>query len=144
MIKSKFILDIFDLLFDGDEIGKTLRRQIDYLTEDEYEYTGIGVFVKFAHSDEIKKYSIKSSDIKNIDLTAFNGDEIIEGVIIRNEKEDIEADATVFLKDGIIDYLEIWNRLGDYPDKELDNYILTQEWKDSPGRQIIKPAPNSK
>jgi len=47
MIRSRFILNILDLLLDGDEIGKAIRPQMDYLTDVDYNYTGVGVFVKF-------------------------------------------------------------------------------------------------
>ena len=43
MIKSKFISDILDLILDGD-----VRNQKDYLTEKDYEYTGVGLFVNFS------------------------------------------------------------------------------------------------
>jgi hypothetical protein len=33
MISSKFILDILDLLLDGDETGKALRPQVEHLTD---------------------------------------------------------------------------------------------------------------
>ncbi len=132
MIHSTFILDIFDLLFDGDEIGVNLRKQVNFLTEAEYEYTSVGVFVNFTYSIGIDKYRILS--------TALNHGDVLNGVTIHSDKNNVEADAQVFLKDGLICYLEIWNKIGDYPSKDLDDYVMTQDWKDAPGRQRVKTS----
>ncbi|MFC3811427.1 hypothetical protein [Lacihabitans lacunae] len=126
MIKCKLIANILDLLLDGDNDGLTLRNQINFLTDTRYNYTGAGVFVTFSHSDQISKYKLERHEL------------VINGVDIKDEAGNIDADAQVFVKNGLIDYLEIWSRTGDYPDKELDNYTLTQVWDKSPSRQIKK------
>ncbi len=127
MIQSNFISDILDLLLDGDKDGLLLRKQLPYLTEQEYDYTGAGLFVSFTHSDNIYDFRLTS------DITLING------VDIKSSALSIEADATVFIKDGIIDYLEVWSKTGDYPKDELSDYVLTQVWKDSPQRQVTRP-----
>jgi hypothetical protein len=124
MIKSKFILHIIDLLLDGDAEGIAARPQIQYLTEKKYDYTGYGLFASFSHSEDIVQYKSSKPDL------------ILNGVKITTSEFPIEADATLFFKDGIINYLEIWCYLGDYPNQELTKYTLIQIWNNSPGRQI--------
>jgi len=125
MIQSKFIRDILDLLSDGDSFGQSIRGQVVYLTEKEYNYTGVGLFVNFSHADGIEKFR---TDNENL---------ILNGVIIKSKEIELGAEATIFCDNGLIDYLEIWSHDGVYPKKELETYTLTQEWTGSPGRQII-------
>ncbi|MBX3163474.1 MAG: hypothetical protein KF900_03265 [Bacteroidetes bacterium] len=125
MIQSQFVKDILDLLFDGDEFGLSTRKQMDFLTESKYDYTGIGVFIHFIHTEGINQYRL-------------NEDDVILGVKVKDDKNSIDGYAQVFTKNGIVDYLEIVNDIGDYPKKELDNYILIQEWKGAPGRTIVR------
>ena len=124
MIKSKFITDILDLLLDGDAEGIAARPQIQYLTDKEYMYTSGGVYIRFSHSGEVGHYKSSKQEL------------ILNGVKIQTSEFQIEADATLFFTNGIIDYLETWCYLGDYPNKELTKYTLTQIWNNSPGRQI--------
>lgn len=126
MIKSKFILDILDLLLDGDNDGLMIRQQLDHIIDENYNYTGSGLFVKFSNSDSISTKRIQKDTL------------VLNGVLIESSELEIGADATVFITNGIIDYLEIWSQSGDYPKRELTDYILTQVWEDSPNRQITK------
>ncbi len=125
MINSKFIKNILDLLADGDTMGLSIRGQIDYLTEGEYTYTGVGLFLDFTHAEGIEKFK---SDQEKL---------ILNGVIIKSKEIALSAEATIFLENGLIDYLEIWSHDGVYPTKELDAYTLTQQWMGSAGRQIV-------
>jgi len=124
MIKSKYISDILDLLLDGDDLGQKARLQVDFLTEKNFEYTGVGLFVSFDHSDGINQYRLTE------DKTVING------VEIRSTDLEIAAEAMVHTIDGLIDYLEIWSYSGEYPTKELANYKLTQAWLKGQGREI--------
>lgn len=125
MIKSKYILDILNLLLDGDNDGIKARQQIEYLTESNYEYTESGVFISFKHNKGIKKHQTEKEKL------------ILDGVKIKSKKLKFEANATLFFEKGIINYLEIWCYDGKYPENELKNYELTQEWENSPKRKII-------
>ena len=49
MINSKFILNILDLLLDGDQEGILARPQINFLTVKEQIFTGPGTFIFFLH-----------------------------------------------------------------------------------------------
>ena len=124
MIKSKYISDVLELLLDGDD-SKVAKSQIPFLSDTKYEYTnGGGVFIRFSHSAEIDEYRLAEDEL------------VLNGVTIESPELGIGADATVFLTNGIIDYLEIWSFDGDYPDYELTNYMLKQAWHDSPERTI--------
>lgn len=58
MVKSKYISDILDLLLDGDNEGLSARQQVPFIAEDNFDYTGGGLFVRFSHSDEITKHKV--------------------------------------------------------------------------------------
>ena len=124
MIKSKYILDILNLLLDGDDEGLSTRNQMPFLTEDNFEYTGSGLFVGFSYSEDIFNHKIAKSDL------------ILNGVKITTTEFPIEADATLFFRNGLIDNLEIWCYLGEYPQQELTKYTLKQVWENSPNKII--------
>ena len=125
MISSKFVLSILDLLLDGDEYGRALRPQIDFLTDTEYDYTGGGLFVTFQASIGIEIYKHPEERV------------ILDGVTITSSELGIGASATVFANNGIIDYLEIWSYDGEYPQKELTDYAIKQEGHFGTGREIL-------
>ena len=127
MIKSKFILDILELLLDGPTVELSmLRKQIPFINEEEREYTGFGVFVGFTYdSEKIKDYLIENSSIHVYDGVYINSEELNED----------GAEGILHLKDGLINYLEIWCFSGIYPEKDLSTYILTQEWEGAPGEK---------
>ena len=116
MIRSIYISDILDLLLDVDDLGQQARFQIDFLTEKNYDYTGVGFFLSFEHSKGIEQYRLTT------DKTVING------VEIKSTEFDIGAEAMVFITDGLIDYLEVWSYSGQYPTRELTNYTLSQGW----------------
>lgn len=123
MIRSRFILDILTLLLDGED-SILLIPQLDYIFDSDYNYTnGGGCIITFSYSDDIVKYKSKENIVLN-------------GVIIESSELEVGADATLFMKDGIIDYLEIWSFDGNYPNKELKNYKLSQVWQGSTKKAI--------
>lgn len=124
LINSKYIANILNLLLDGDSEINSIRQQLPFLTDKEYNYTESGLFVTFSHTDEIQKYK------------GINENKVLNGVKITSSEFLLEADAILFLKEGIIDYLEIWCYQGNYPKNDLNKYTLTQVWKNSPGRQL--------
>lgn len=124
MISSKYILAILDLLLDGDEYGKALRPQIDYLTDVEYDYTGVGVFVKFHTARGIEGFKHAEDRL------------ILDGVTITSTELGIGASATLFMSKGVVDYLELWSYDGEYPRRELSNYTIKQEGHFGTGREI--------
>ncbi len=111
MIQSKFINDILDLLFHTDKDGMAVRNQLLFLSERSYDYTEAGLFVWFTTTEMPESFRLTS------DIT------IIGGVDIKSSMLEIGASATAFIRDGIIDYLEIWSYSSDYPKKELPDYF---------------------
>lgn len=113
-----------NLLLDGEKELLIARQQIPFLTEERFDYTGSGLFVRFSHSTEIEQFRIEHQNL------------MLDGVKIETSEFPIEAEATLFFTDGIIDYLEIWCYLGNYPSKELTVYTLSQKWKNSPNKTV--------
>jgi len=118
LIQSKYISDILDLLTGSDNDGIILRKQISFLYDESYTYTGSGLFITFSHSDTIKNYKLTSKT------------SVLDGVNIESTELSNSAYAILFLKNGIIDSLEIASNDGLYPNKELANYVLRQTWFD--------------
>ncbi|MPM45737.1 hypothetical protein SDC9_92428 [bioreactor metagenome] len=46
MVKSKYISDILNLLLNGDNEGLLARNQLPFITEENFDYTGGGLFVR--------------------------------------------------------------------------------------------------
>ena len=126
MVKSQFIKDILTLLLDGDKEGLVAKNQIDFLTESKFDYTGVGVFITFKRENGIEEFKVTKSDL------------ILNGVTIKSPSLKVGADTTLFFKNGLIDYLEIWSFDGEYPEMEINEYELKQEWEGSPRREIEK------
>lgn len=124
MIQSRFIADILDLLLDGDEDGVALRSQIPFLTDSDYEYTGAGLFVGFSHSEPINQFKLTSNTT------------VTHGIEIKSSELELGADTTLFISEGLVSSLEILAYDGNYPEKELTDYVLTQIWNGSPHRQL--------
>ena len=138
MIKSQLILDIFYLIFDDFEYEEKLRNQIQFLKEGETEHTGIGLFVNFEAEKGIENYRIPTEKAENRDINgkAF---ERMNGVELRNSALNILADADVIITDGIIDYIEIFNKGGEnYPITEPTKYELEQVWVDSKNKKLVR------
>lgn len=121
MIKSKFILDVLEqslnsdgVADDGIQYWKLARPQIEFLTDINYDYTGLGLFVTFSHTEGALKYK---SPIKNGPLS---------GVDVKSSALESWANTIIFFKGGIIDCLELFSVAGDYPKKDLKDYSF--EW----------------
>jgi hypothetical protein len=124
MLKSKFIKDILTLLLDGDKEGIKIKRQLEFITETEFKYTGMGVFVIFKQENGIENYKSTNNKL------------LLNGVTINSPELKIGANSNLFIKDGFIDYLEIWSNDGEYPHHDLKEYELKQDWKGSSGFSI--------
>lgn len=121
MIISEFISNIIEITIEGEKFENLLFNQIQYLTENKTEHTGVGVCVYLEPVKGIEKYQLSKPQIDemfgilNQQLTKF---ELI------NSNENVLADLTVHFSNGLIDCVEIWNKLGDYPMQELISYEL--------------------
>jgi hypothetical protein len=138
MIKSQYILDILDLTFDDHKASELLRKQVDYLTVSDTEHTGIGLFINFSADPGVQYYKIKKELLLN-DTDNPATLEMVNGLEIIKESQNILADATVHLENGIINCLEIWNKGGgDYPLTEPEHYALNQTWRDEQDKRKLK------
>ena len=128
MIKSQFIKNILALLIEGTKEEELLRKQIDLLTDSEYEYTGAGLFVSFSHDDAISQFK---SEIGRV----------LEGAEVRIQSSQLEMDAgtVLFFDGGVIDCLEVFTYDGKYPNSELKDYHLSQAWLPDGGKKIKVP-----
>jgi len=124
VIKSEYITRILELLLDGDKEGLLARQQMPFLVDTNYDYTSGGLFVSFEHLQGVEKFKVDKTDL------------ILNGVKIETDEYPIEADATLFFKNGLIDYLEIWCYNGNYPKKDLTRYTLMQIWDTSTKRTM--------
>ena len=121
MIKSELISDILELNVEGEKFEDLLFKQIDHLIIKEEEHTGVGLYVHFRYDKEIERYRLSDSQLDEL-FGNFNHQ--IENFELINSDMEILADTTVHLTDGLIDCVEIWNKLGDYPKEELITYEL--------------------
>lgn len=121
MIKSEFISNIVELTVEGEKFEELLFEQIRHLTEKEEEHTGVGLYVYFKYEPGIEKYRLTESQ-----LTELFGDfaHRLEKFNLINSEMNVLADTTVHISNGLIECLEIWNKLGDYPKEDLVTYEL--------------------
>lgn len=137
MIKSQYILDIFDLAFDDHSESDLLRKQIPFLSVATIDHTRIGAFIHFQSDDGIQQFKLDISNETVFNIEGISTDRI-NGIEVRNPDLSILADAIVHLKNGFIDQLEIWNKCGeDYVNTDPEHYQLEQMWLDTNLKRII-------
>ena len=91
MIISPYIKNIMDLLVDDDEYRLLYRPQLDYITDDKYDYTnGSGLFVTFTTDDRINT------------LPQNKDTNVIDGVTIKSIENGLVAKAILHIKNGLI------------------------------------------
>lgn len=128
MITSEFILNILHLALTDDNTLASLQQQIPFLTIKEVKHTGIGLFIylDLYNAAQVERHI---TTIKSTPIT---------GVEIRSDKEKVLADAVVHVSNGLIDYIEIFNKNGeDYPVTELACYEMYQTWLNENQRKYI-------
>ena len=121
MIESELISEIIDVTIEGEKYESQLNEQLNYLNEKEYEHTGTGLYVYFENEPDISKHRLSDEQLNEM----FNGyNHELTKFELLNEKLQIQADVTVHFSNGIIDCVEIWNKLGDYPEEDLLTWQL--------------------
>jgi hypothetical protein len=115
MIDSKYISDILEKIIETENDHDLLKSQLEYMVIQDYKYTWTGLFVHFEKQNKIETFKVTE-------------DKILNGLIIKSPELELDAEATLFIKDGIIDYLEIWSHSGKYPNHEIQEYKLIQGW----------------
>ena len=117
MIRSAFIKSLLELLTNDDPDCSMLQKQFLFLSEFDHAFTGSGSFISFSHEEDIKTYRI------------FRSSKVITGIKIRSAELTADADAVLYINNGLIEHLEIHSEDGNYPETELTNYELLQAWK---------------
>lgn len=121
MIKWEFVSNIIELTIEDEKFEDILFEQIRHLIEKEEEHTGVGLYVYFKYEPEIEKYRLTESQLAEL----FGGSaHRLEKFELINSEINLLADTIVHFSNGLINYLEIWNKLGDYPKGELVTYEL--------------------
>lgn len=121
MIESPLTLEIINLTLEGEKFEEQISKQLNFLEETEIEHTGNGLSVYLSAQPGIEKYKLNG-----IQLNELFGENITELTKLElfNKELNIHADTSVHFNDGIIDCVEIWNKLGDFPEEELLTYEL--------------------
>lgn len=120
-IRSKLISNIIEVTVKGEKFEDLLIQQMKYLSEIDEEHTGIGLYVYFKYDHEIEKFRLSESQLQEL---FGNHAHRLEKFELINFELRVLADTTVYLSDGLIDCVEIWNKLGEYPKEELVTYNL--------------------
>lgn len=121
MIKSKFILEILRLSIKDEKYEDLLFQQFQYLSLSEVEYTGTGAHISFKANSKIRKFRLTTLQL-NESFGDFSNQ--FDKLELKNKSLNILADLTVYLTEGIISGIEIWNKLGNYPSYEIRTYQI--------------------
>lgn len=124
MIESHLIAEIVHVTLEGELFEEALRQQVQFLEESEYEHTGNGMYVYFEMQAGIEDYRLTYD--QRVKLFGANNPELTKFELI-NEPMKVHADVTVHLTDGLIDCVEIWNKLGEYPEEDLLTWQLKRK-----------------
>lgn len=121
MIDSELISEIIELTVEGEKFQNLLFEQLNHLTIKDQEHTGVGLFVHFKYDEGIEEYRLNDNQLKEL---FGKHNHKIENIELINSEVEILADTAVHLTDGLIDCVEIWNKVGSYPKEELLTYEL--------------------
>jgi hypothetical protein len=112
MIESDYINDILEFSIEKEKYSELLFAQIAHLCIQEVKYTGVGCYYYFEHSKEIEKFRLNENQI--LDMFGKSS-HMIQNIYVTNEDININAQIMVWLENGLIDCIEIWNGAGEYP-----------------------------
>ena len=121
MLISELVSNILKLTVEGEKFEEILFEQIEYLTEREEQHSGVGLYVYFKHEPEIEKYRLTESQMTELFGVSAH---LLGKFELVNADINVLADTTIHFSNVLIECLEIWNKLGDYPTEELISYEL--------------------
>jgi hypothetical protein len=124
MIESKLVLAIIHATLEGEKFEDQITQQLNYLEEIEYEHTDSGLLVFIENRKGVKEFRL--TDVQMKELFGESGPELSKVELI-NEDLKIQAETSVHFTSGIIDRVEIWNTLGDYPEEDLESWELKRK-----------------
>ena len=119
---ESLLYDLIDLSLEGEKGENLLREQFDVLILKEEHYTGSGVFYYFEITEEQRKFRLHEKDR----LHPYSATpSVISNLELINKELDLIADVLLHIENGLLSYLEVWNKTGsDYPKAALLSYQL--------------------
>ncbi len=121
MIESKLTLDIITATLRGEKYEEQITKQLEHLEEVEYEHTDSGLLIFIEYRKAAKEFWL--TDAQLFETFGESNPELSKVELI-NEDLKIQAETMVHFTNGIIDRVEIWNKLGDYPEDDLETWEL--------------------
>lgn len=121
MIESKLTLDIITATLQGEKYEDQITNQLEHLEEVEYEHTDSGLLIFIEYRKAVKDFWLTDTQLH--EMFGESSPELSKVELI-NEELNIQAETMVHFTNGIIDRVEIWNKLGDYPEDDLEKWEL--------------------
>lgn len=121
MIDSKLTLEIIQETIQGIPFEEQLLKQLPHLEEVEYEHMDTGLIIFIEYRKAAKEFWLTDKQI--FELFGDSTTELTRVELI-NESLNIHAETTVHFTNGLIDRVEIWNQLGDYPEEDITSWEL--------------------
>lgn len=121
MIESKLTLEIITKTLQGEKYEEQITRQLEHLEEVEYEHTGSGLLIFIEYRKAAKEFWLTDTQLYEV----FGESEpVLSKFELINEELNIRAETSVHFKNGLIERVEIWNELEDYPEEDLESWEL--------------------
>lgn len=121
MIESKLTLDIITATLKGEKYEEQITKQLEHLEEVEYEHMDSGLLIFIEYRKPAKEFWLTDAQLHE---TFGESSPELSKVELINEEQKIQAETMVHFTNGIIDRVEIWNKLGDYPEDDLETWKL--------------------
>lgn len=121
MIESKLTLEIITATLQGEKHEEQITKQLEHLEEVEYEHTDSGLLIFIEYRKSVKEFWLTDAQLH--EMFGESSPELSKVELI-NEDLKIQAETMVHFTNGIIDRVEIWNKLGDYPEEDLLSWEL--------------------
>lgn len=121
MIDSKLTLDIITATLQGEKFEEQITKQLEHLEEVEYEHTDSGLLIFIEYRKAAKEFWLTDAQLHE---TFGESSTELSKVELINDELKILAETSVHFTNGIIDRVEIWNTLGDYPEEDLERWEL--------------------
>ncbi len=121
MIESKLTLDIITSTLKGEKYEEQITKQLEHLEEVEYEHTDSGLLIFIEYRKAAKEFWLTD---KQLYETFGEAEHELSKVELINPDQNIYAETSVHFKNGLIQRVEIWNTLGDYPEDDLKEWQL--------------------
>ncbi|WP_343632681.1 hypothetical protein [Fluviicola sp.] len=119
MIESKLTLDIITETLKGEKYEEQITKQLEHLEEVEYEHTDTGLLIFIEYRKAAKEFWLTD---KQLYETFGEAEHELSKVALINSDQNIHAETSVHFKNGLIERVEIWNTLGDYPEEDLKTW----------------------